>query len=82
MAATKKCPDCEVEIGESETKCPKCGFDFETLTDEMLDQLDRAQRINAKRRAAKEEEARKEAEKNKPPVKKSILDGLRKVGKK
>jgi len=48
----------------------------------MLDQLDRAQRINAKRRAAKEEEARKEAEKNKPPVKKSILDGLRKVGKK
>jgi len=33
MAETKDCPKCDAVIGASETKCPKCGADFEELED-------------------------------------------------
>lgn len=45
----KICPDCDTEVGESETACPKCQCDFET-TEATIKELERVERIRAKRK--------------------------------
>jgi uncharacterized C2H2 Zn-finger protein len=51
--ATKICEACDKEIGESETKCPACGVDFEELADTVTT-VERAQAILEKRRKKNE----------------------------
>jgi septal ring factor EnvC (AmiA/AmiB activator) len=87
---TKKCDVCDQEIGASETKCPKCGVEFEVLEEE-IGVVTRAMTVSEKRKARekekadKEEAARKEKEEKehpKPPEKKSIFRSLGKAVKK
>lgn len=49
--ATKKCEACDVEIGESEKECPKCGVVFEEL-EAAVKTLTTAQAVMEKRRKA------------------------------
>lgn len=53
--ATKQCPECDIELGESEIKCPKCGIDLEQFSEETINNTQRALNI-----------IRKREEKNKP----------------
>ena len=74
--ATKQCPECDVELGSTETKCPKCNFDFEELSEETLERIEHANRVLAKRRKAKEDQ--EEAERRaKQPKKKNFWDSLK-----
>src|SRR5260221_374375 len=47
---TKKCIECDQEIGKSETTCPKCGADLAELEQEM-EVVSRANRLLEKRKA-------------------------------
>lgn len=49
-ANTKKCEYCDETIGKSETKCPKCGTDFEAL-EEDVKAIERANKVIEKRKA-------------------------------
>jgi len=49
-ATTKQCESCDAVIGTSETKCPKCGVDFEELADTIAT-VEKASAILEKRRA-------------------------------
>ena len=48
--ATKECPNCEQEIGESETTCPRCQVNISDLEDE-ISVVDRAQKVIERRKA-------------------------------
>ena len=78
---TKTCEACDAVIGASETKCPKCGIDFEELED-ALTSVEKANAILEKRRKAKEPKPCTkcnkihEGECVKPAEKKSALRGL------
>jgi hypothetical protein len=50
--ATKKCENCDAEIGESEKDCPKCGVNFEDL-DNAVSGYESARTISEKRLKAK-----------------------------
>lgn len=79
---TKECPDCDQVIGESEAICPKCGWEFETMTEETLAQMDRAVRVLNKRREKEAARLKAEEDKNKPAKKKSFFETLGKVTEK
>ena len=53
VGETKACDSCDQIIGKSETKCPKCGVDFEALEDAVVT-LEQAQKVLEKRRKAAE----------------------------
>lgn len=50
MAETKKCPDCEQTIGETEIVCPKCGCDLEVINEDTVSHFERLQKIAEKRK--------------------------------
>ena len=49
--ATKKCENCDAEIGDSEKECPKCGINFDDLED-AISSLTVAQTVAEKRKKA------------------------------
>lgn len=73
-AETKKCPDCEQEIGTTETSCPKCGCDLELINDETISNFERVVKIVEKRKP-KPTPALPVPE---PKRKRSLFDSLRK----
>ena len=79
---SKVCPDCEVELGDTEQTCPKCGLDLIKVDEETLTIFERVAKIVEKRKKkAKDENDLREAEKSKVTEKeKSFFDSLRKRG--
>jgi len=57
MADTKICPECDKEIGVSETVCPSCSTNLEEL-EETVAAVEKANKVLEKRRKKKEEEER------------------------
>lgn len=47
--ATKICDACDAVVGETETKCPKCGVEFSEL-DETVTAVERALSVSEKRK--------------------------------
>jgi predicted amidophosphoribosyltransferase len=78
MPETKICDNCDQEIGATETKCPKCGIEFEELEAEV-GAVSRCLTVIEKRKArektAADKKAAEEAAKN-PPPKKHFLASL------
>lgn len=76
--ATRECPnpDCDAEIGETETSCPKCQTviaDFEA----DMEAVDRASRALAKRNAKKPPAVPEVVPPAPETKKKTIFDNLR-----
>ena len=71
---SKLCPNCEIELGDSEVKCPQCYLDLEAFDETTLANLEKAQAILEKRRVKK-----LESEPPPPPTpkKRSIFDSLK-----
>lgn len=77
-ATTKVCDYCDQEIGISETKCPKCGIEFEeaeATVSAVSSALTVIEKRKAREKAKKEKELADEIAKN-PPTKKSVFSGL------
>jgi len=76
---SKKCPDCETELGDSEEICPKCGLDLLAVDEKTLTLFERVMKITDKRKQKMEDEKReldvrkKQAEKNE----KSFFEALK-----
>lgn len=47
--SAKECPVCEAKIGETDTTCPACGTDLETLTEEIAS-VERVNKVLENRR--------------------------------
>lgn len=78
MPETKVCEVCDQEIGATETKCPKCGTEFEELESEV-GAVSRCLTVIEKRKAREAKAAaEKEAREHPPalPKKKSFLASL------
>jgi len=79
---SKKCPDCETELGDSEEVCPKCGLDLNAVDEKTLTLFERVVKIVDKRKKKMEDEQReldarkKQAEKSD----KSFFEALKKRG--